>query len=251
MVALGGRRPALLLRSVFLLLFLLFLVYATFFARWRPHGLDAVKDDLASFGPGAPVAAVVLQAIGVLLFIPGFLLILATAILFGLDSIWISLAGQTLGAVLAYLVARHVGRDLLHAVLGQRLLALERALERHAFRTLVLLRLMSLLPGPFIVYAPGLVRVPLRQVVGAAVLGQIPFVVVLAFLGHSLASVREPADLLTPSILFPMSLLGALIVFPLLGLTLLRRQRRRARAAADLPEPSSPEPAPPPAHGRL
>lgn len=231
------RRPTLLLRIAFLLLFAVFLIYATFFAQWRPHGIADIKEDIAAFGVWAPVAAVLLQAVGTVLLIPGFALIVGTALFFGLDSIWISLLGQTLGTVLAYLIARHVGREPLHALLGQRLIPIEKKLEEKGFRYLLLLRLLSLLPTPFIVYAPGLVRLRLRHVIVAAVIGQIPFVLVFGFFGQSLAQVTGPRDLLDPVFLFPLSLLFALVSFPILALTALQRYRHRRAVPPELAPP--------------
>lgn len=223
------RRPALLLRTAFLLIFLLFLVYATFFAKWRPHDLAGIQHSLDAVGPSAPFAAVALQALGVVLLIPGFLLVLATAFLFGLDAIWISLAGQTLGALGAHLIARHVGRDPLHAVLGQHLIALERTLRHARFRTLLLLRLASFVPGPLLVYAPGLVGVPLRDNLAAAAVGQVPFVVALVLLGDSLARVRSPEEVVQPDFLLLLLAVLALIVLPVAAVTLYRRRGGRVR----------------------
>lgn len=237
------RRPTLIVRSVLLVVFVVFLVYATFFAQWRPHSLADVKDDLNSFGPGtAPVLTILLQSIGVVLLIPGMILMIATALIFGLDSIWINLAGQTLGAVFAYLIARYVGHEPLSAILGQRLLAVERALEDHAFRTLVMLRLLSLLPGPFIVYAPGLVRVNLRQVTGAAILGQIPLVVALGLVGDRLNRIREASDLLKPEFFASFAFLFAVFAVPLVVLLVIHRRRQVRRGAKKAHTSTSPEP---------
>lgn len=235
MAALTGRRPALVLRIGLLLLLAAFIVYATFFAHWRPHSVADVRDDLLPFGDAAPLVAVLLQAVGVVILIPGFLLVLATGFLFGLDGIWISLLGQTLGSVFAHLVARHVGRDPLEALLGQRLLAIERALEHHAFRTLVLLRLATILPGPFLAYAPGLVRVPLRVVALATALGVVPFVVVLSIAGATLARVRDPAEFAQPRFFVPLALLGLALVTPIVTFLLVRHRRRKTAAKRATP----------------
>lgn len=241
----GLRRPAVILRLLFLGAFALFLVYATFFARWRPHDLGDIKSDIEAFGVWAPVGAIAIQAVGTVLLIPGFLLILGTALFFGLDSIWISLVGQTLGTLLSYLIARHVGREPLHAVLGHRMIALERALEERGFRYLLVLRLLSLLPTPFIVYAPGLVKIKLRFVLLAAVIGQIPFVIVFGLLGQSLANVARPRDLVDPVFLFPLALMFALISFPLLAITVVQQYRRRRHV------PTEPLAAPAPARKQM
>lgn len=229
-----------MVRVAFLLLFALFLIYATFFAQWRPHSLDDVQADIDAAGVWGPVGVILAQAMATVLLIPGFLLILATALFFGLDSIWISLIGQTLGTILAYLIARHVGREPLHALLGQRMVALEKALEERGFRYLLILRLLSLLPTPFVVYAPGLVKIKLRYVTLAALIGQLPFVFVFGFFGHSLAQVGRPSDLVDPVFLFPLSLLFALVTFPILLMTGLQRYRRRRSLGGAVTNPPQP-----------
>lgn len=230
-----GRRPALVLRMAVLALFLAFLVYATFFAQWRPHGIAEVKADILSFGHWAPLVTILLQGIGAVILVPGIVLVLATAIVFGLNGIWISLAGQTLGAILAYLIGRHVGRDPLLALLGQRLLAMEKALEHHGFRTLVYLRLAAVLPGPFLIYAPGLVRVPLRQVIAACIIGDIPFVIVLSIVGRQLSGIQKASELADPQYAVPIAFLVLLFASPVIIFTIYRARKarkRRAEAAA-------------------
>jgi uncharacterized membrane protein YdjX (TVP38/TMEM64 family) len=244
--ALLGRRPALILRTAFLLLFLAFLIYATFFAKWRPHGLEEMKADILAFGAAGPFVAVAIQAAGIVLLIPSAILVLATAIVFGLDAIWISILGQLLGTFVAFLIAHHVGRDPLHALLGQRLIALERVLEKHGFRTLVLLRLASVLPGPFLVYAPGLVGMKLRKVLLAALLGDLPFIIVLSLVGHQLADLSHPGELLQPGIFFPIAFLVLVLTLPILVLLFYRRRRGRAPVPAAQPEEPALGPSRPP-----
>src|SRR5688572_17250074 len=98
-------RPITFLRVGIIVLFVGLLLYAVFFADWRPRTLDDLKRDLLLFGPQAPFLVALLQAILVVFLVPGFLLIIATAVLFGYQSIWISLLGQTLGALGCYLLA--------------------------------------------------------------------------------------------------------------------------------------------------
>lgn len=223
------RRQVLVIQVSFLVVFALFLVYVWFFARWRPTSPAEIKADLEAMGVWAPLGAIVFQAIATVLLIPGFLLIIATALLFGYDAIWISLTGQTLGTVLCFLIARHVGRDPLRALLGQRIFALERALEERGFVYLLMLRTLSLLPTPFVVYAPGLVNLKLRQVTAAAILGQIPFVLAIAFFGTALGDVRGPKDLLQPEFLLPLTLFFLLISGPIISVALYQRYRHRKR----------------------
>lgn len=226
-----GPRYVLVLRAAFLVLFLAFLIYATFFAKWRPHNFAEIKESLLSWAEGARFAAIIFQAVGMVLLIPAFILILATAFIFGLDAIWISLLGEMLGSAIAYAISRYVGRDPLHALLGQRLIALEHLLERGSFRTLLLLRLVALIPGAFILYAPGLVNVSFRAVIGAALLGSIPFVVAVAYVGDSLGGVSEPAEVLSPGFLLTIIGSAAVVALPVVIYTSWRRRRKSGETA--------------------
>jgi len=228
-------RPRLILRGLFLIVFILVVLYFLFLWPNRPEDLSDVRGTLNKYGVWAPVAAIVLHAISVVLLIPGFLVILATALIFGLDSIWISIIGQTLGNVAAYFVARLAGRDILHAILGQRVRAIERILKERGFQYLLYLRLMALIPLPLLAYGPGLVKVPFRQYLFATVLGSAPFILVIALFGDSIKNIREPSDLVTPFFIFPFLLLVALVSFPLMINILARRFRRRRIPGIPLP----------------
>lgn len=230
-------RPAIILRSVFIVLFVGLVIYSVFFTDLRPDSIADVKQELAGFGVWAPLVMIILHTISVVMLIPGFLMVLATAIIFGLDSIWISMVGQLFGSLAAYFLARWVGRDVLHAVLGQRVVAMERILEEHGFYYLLYLRLMGFLPLPLLAYGPGLVRVPFWHVFFATLLGQAPFIVVVGIFGESLTRIREPLDLLTPVFLIPLLFLLALLVFPIAISLLVRRIRRRHLVT----EPEPPE----------
>src|SRR6516164_5643356 len=67
---------------------------------------------LASLGPWAPIGYVMLFALATVAFAPGVVFSLAGGALFGppWGSVW-NLTGATLGATLAFLVARYVAGD--------------------------------------------------------------------------------------------------------------------------------------------
>ena len=79
------------------------------FANRGQFSQEALQAWLASVGWWAPVLFVAIYAAGTVLFLPGSVLTLAAGALFGiLPGALYSLAGATLGAVLAFLVARHL-----------------------------------------------------------------------------------------------------------------------------------------------
>jgi uncharacterized membrane protein YdjX (TVP38/TMEM64 family) len=246
-------RPRVILRSAFIVLFLVLALYVLFFSELRPRSIAHIKEELGAFGVWAPVAMIALHTVSVVLLIPGFLMVLATALIFGLDSIWISMAGQTLGSLAAYGLARAFGRDVLHAILGNRVIAIERILEARGFHYLLYLRLMGFLPLPLLVYGPGLVRVPFLHFLFATLLGQAPFIIVVGFFGDSIARITGPEDLTRPIVLVPVVFLIALLTFPIAISLAVRRARRRRIPGEPDPPPEETDvheaDGPPPAGG--
>lgn len=230
-------RPVMLVRLAVLLLIVVLVLYNVLYADWRPRHLKDVRDGLVGFGVWASVVVILVQALGVLLFIPGFFVIIATALLFGPHSIWISLLGQTLGATACYWVAHFVGREPLQDLVGQRLLVIERIVEDHGFRYLLYLRLISVLPLSLAAYAPGLFRMRFAHFVAAIALGEAPFIIVVGLFGDTLAQIKHLEDLLKTKFLFPVIAVGALFTFPLLVAVILRRIQLRRRPPPGPPSP--------------
>ena len=232
-MAYGRPRPLTLVRLVLIIAFIVLLVYG-YVADWRPHNLDDIRRGADKLGSTAPFVAVVAQAVGVVFLIPGFLLIIATALLFGKASIWISIVGQGIGATFCYTIARTLGHDFVRTMLGPRMLTIEKLLEEHAFRYLLYLHFLWLIPLPLVTYGPGLVRVKYRDFIAATLLGEVPFIIVMAIFGASLAEIRRPSDVLEVEFLVPALVLVGLVSIPL-GITMLVR-RRRSAPPGDRPE---------------
>ena len=88
------------------------------------HTLDPalIQSAVRDAGLWAPAGHVALFALGTVLFAPGFLFGLAGGVLFG--PVWgtlLNLAGATLGATAAFLVARYVAADWVKQKAGGRL----------------------------------------------------------------------------------------------------------------------------------
>lgn len=92
-------------------------------------------------------------------------------------------------ATAAFLVGRTLGRSWAARRVGNdpRVAAIDRALEEHGFKVVLLLRLSPLFPFNLLNYALALTRVRLRDYVLASALGMFPATVLFVYLG-SLAS---------------------------------------------------------------
>ena len=177
-----------------------------------PVRLERAIRDL---GVWAPVAHVLLFAIGTVLFVPGVLFALAGGALFG--PLWgtlLNLSGATLGATAAFLAGRYLAGDWVRRRAGPRLGRLISGVEAEGWRFVALVRLAPLFPFNLSNYALGLTRIPLKQYVLSSFVCMAPGALAFAWLGYA---GREAATGNANAIrygLYALALLAALAFLP-------------------------------------
>lgn len=177
-------RPASLARAALLVALAAGLALA--FANREQFSQEALQQWLTSAGWWAPVAFIAVYAVGTVLFLPGSVLTLAAGALFGIPpGALYSLAGATLGAVLAFLVARHLAGDWVAQKTGGRLKQLIEGVEAEGWRFAALVRLVPLFPFNLVNYALGLARIPLAAYALASAVCMLPGALAYAWLGHA------------------------------------------------------------------
>jgi len=125
--------------------------------------------------PLAPLVFVLIYALAAGLALPGSALTLAGGAIFGLwPGLALNWAGATLGSGIAFLLARHLGRDYVSRRLKGRVAALDQNAGSHGFLTVLFLRLVPLVPFNALNYGAGLSSVSLRDYVLATALGILP-----------------------------------------------------------------------------
>jgi uncharacterized membrane protein YdjX (TVP38/TMEM64 family) len=121
-----------------------------------------------------------------LLLLPGGVLSISAGFFFGL---WwgflLVLLGNLLSGTLAFLIARKLGRKRIERALSnsRRLRLLDRALERHGWKIVVLSQLNPLAPTSLLHYVYGLSRVRLSRCLLWIAIGQAPGRFLYAFIG--------------------------------------------------------------------
>ena len=184
-------------------------------------------------GPLAPLLFVLVYTAAAALALPGSALTLAGGALFGL---WVGLAlnwaGATAGATVAFLLARHLGRDFVHRRLKGAAAALDEGAARHGFRGVLLLRLVPLVPFNALNYGAGISSVRLGDYVAASAIGMLPGCFAYTYFADAILAGSLEAR---RSAYLHMLLAGAL----LLGLSLLPLLWRRRHSAT----PGGPPPA--------
>ena len=181
-----------------------------------------IENAMRALGPWAPVAHVVLFALGTVLFVPGILFALAGGMLFG--PVWgtiLNLTGATLGATAAFLAARYLAGDWVRHKAGGRLDRLIAGVEAEGWRFVAFVRLVPLVPFNLLNYALGLTRIPLIPYVLASLVCMAPGAVAYTWLGHA---GREAAAGNVTAIRYGLLALGLLAAIALLP-RLIRRLR--------------------------
>jgi pyruvate/2-oxoglutarate dehydrogenase complex dihydrolipoamide dehydrogenase (E3) component/uncharacterized membrane protein YdjX (TVP38/TMEM64 family) len=144
------------------------------------------------------------------LSIPGAaVMTLAAGAVFGLlhGTVLVSFA-STLGATLAFLVARVLLRAPLRARYGERLRTFDAGIERDGAFYLFTLRLVPLFPFFMINLMAGLTALRTWTYFWVSQLGMLPGTVVYVYAGTQLARIESPSDVLSPGLVAAFALIG-------------------------------------------
>lgn len=150
-----------------------------------PAMLPRFTSWVASLGAWGPLAFIAGYSIAPVIFAPAFLLTIAAGAIFGfLKGVFYVMIGATIGATLAFLTGRYLARHFVERLLHRdpRLQIIDRAVERHGFRLVALLRMSPAVPFVLLNYALGLSRVKLLDYVAASI-GMLPVVAMYVYTG--------------------------------------------------------------------
>jgi len=157
--------------------------------------LPAFSARVDALGTWAPVGFVAGYVLATVAFIPGSLLTLAAGALFGLvRGTALVLVAATLGASLAFLVARYLARGLVERRLAgnARFAAIDRAIGAEGRKIVFLLRLSPLFPFNLLNYALGLTRVRFADYLVASA-GMVPGTLLYVYYGKVAGDVARLA----------------------------------------------------------
>jgi uncharacterized membrane protein YdjX (TVP38/TMEM64 family)/rhodanese-related sulfurtransferase len=141
---------------------------------------------LSGLGMWAPVVYVTFYAAGTVVFLPGSLFALAGGALFG--PVWgaaLNLLGATIGAGIAFLVARYVAGDWVARKAAGRLKRLIGGVEAEGWRFVAFVRLVPLFPFNLTNYALGLTRIGFLQYLVTSFVCMAPGAIAYTWLGHA------------------------------------------------------------------
>lgn len=207
---------------------------------WRalPVGkwIDAAAEPIRQAGPIGAVGFVLVYVLAVVLLAPGSALTLAGSYLYGF---WIGMLlvsiGSTIGAFLAFMLARTVGRERVRTWLARdlRFQSIDRAVGEQGAWVVFLLRLTPLVPFNLLNFGLGLTSVRPLPYLLATWLGMLPGTMLFVLVGAGLGAQKTTEG---PHVWYWV----AIFVTTLLATGYVGRVARRAIEQAHVVEPTTP-----------
>ena len=206
----GKFRRAALIKAVLLLIFIVAAVVTVRFTGvMEILTVEKLGAWLAAAGPWAPLAFILVYALGVCLFIPGTLLTALGAAIYGpywgFVYVWVA---AMLGAAGAFLIGRYLGREFAASLIGDRLKKYDDAIERNGFATVLYLRLVYF-PFTPMNFGMGLTKVGFKDYLWGTGLGILVGTFIFTFFVGTIKEVwasGQWANLLTWKVFFSLGL---------------------------------------------
>jgi uncharacterized membrane protein YdjX (TVP38/TMEM64 family) len=158
------RRGRAVFKAVLLAAFIAAAVALVRFSALRDYlTADGLGRFVAGAGLWAPLVFIAVYAVGVCLFVPGSVLTGIGAVIFGaywgFVYVWV---GAMIGASVAFLIGRTLGREFAASLIGDRLRKYDEVIARKGFATVLYLRLVYF-PFTPMNFGMGLTRVTFRD----------------------------------------------------------------------------------------
>jgi rhodanese-related sulfurtransferase len=125
-----------------------------------------------------------------------------------------NLTGATIGATLAFLVARYLASHWVEQKTGGRLRQLKEGVEGEGWRFVAFVRLVPLFPFNLLNYALGLTRIKLSHYVIASYLCMLPGAIAYTYLGYAGREAVAGGEGLIQKILLAFALLALVAFLP-------------------------------------
>jgi uncharacterized membrane protein YdjX (TVP38/TMEM64 family) len=169
----------------------LLVLVCTLLIAFRFLPIESVKADfsnwISALGAWGPLVLVLVYIIATVLFVPGTILTLVAGAIFGLGIGFLVVSvGSTIGAALAFLIARYAARDRVAAMAqgNRHFAAIDRAIAEGGWKIVALLRLSPAIPFNLQNYLYGLTQVRFWPYVATSWIAMMPGTFLYVYLGH-------------------------------------------------------------------
>jgi len=184
---------------------------------YEKFDVDILVAWIASYGMLAPLIFILARSIGAVFFVPGSLMGITAGVAFG--PLWgavYNLIASTIGAVLAFLVARYVASDYVRQKLGGKgwISRSIEGVEAEGWRFVAFVRLVPLFPYNVLNYVLGLTRIKVSHFTAASFICMIPGDIAYVYIGYAGRETMAGNDAAIEIGLIALGLLAAIVFLP-------------------------------------
>jgi uncharacterized membrane protein YdjX (TVP38/TMEM64 family)/rhodanese-related sulfurtransferase len=166
-------------------------------------------------GIWAPVIFILIYIAATVLFLPGTVLTFAGGIIFGpVLGVIYNLSGATIGAAIAFLIARYLASDWISQRTGGKLKQLIDGVEAEGWRFVAFVRLVPLFPFNLLNYALGLTKIRFIEYFIATFIFMLPGAVAYTYIGYAGREAFSGDKGFINNILIALALLAVVLFLP-------------------------------------
>lgn len=184
---------------------------------WQSRSIDvsAISQHIEDYGALAWLVFVILYAVGTVFFFPGSVLTLAGGAIFGpVLGTFLNLTSATIGAALAFMVARYLASEWVEHKTGGRLKQIKDGVENEGWRFVAFVRLVPLFPFNLLNYALGLTRIKFSHYLIATYVCMLPGAIAYTYLGYAGREAVGGGDGLIQKAMLALALLALVAFLP-------------------------------------
>jgi len=193
--------------------------------------VEALESWVADAGIAGPFVFMLIYIIGTVLFFPGAVLTLAGGAIFG--PVWgtlYNLTGATIGAGIAFLLARYLASDWVEKKAGGRLAQLKGGVEEEGWRFVAFVRLVPLFPFNVLNFALGLTKIKFWHYLLTSYVCMFPGAVAYTYLGYAGREAAAGGDGLIQKGLLALALIAVSLFLPRVIKRIRNRQNKLSEA---------------------
>lgn len=146
---------------------------------------------VSQYGMIGPVVFIIIYVISTVLFLPGLPITIVGALAFGaVRGTIFSSIGSVIGATAAFLIARYAARGIVEKWIKgkEQFEKIDKGVEKHGWRMLMITRLVPLFPFNLQNFAYGLTKINLRTYVLVSWISMLPATIAYNFMAGSVVS---------------------------------------------------------------
>ena len=176
---------------------------------------EAIQNWLTNAGAAAPIIFMLIYIAGTVFFLPGSVLTLLGGALFGpVMGTFYNLTAATIGAMLAFLIARYLASDWVSHKTGGRVKQLINGVENEGWRFVAFVRLVPLFPFNLLNYALGLTKIKFLHYSLTTYIAMLPGALAYTYLGYIGKEAATGGEGLIKKILLGLALLAIVSFLP-------------------------------------